>query len=37
MLVLDGAFFYALMAAEFQGMPTFRPDIDLAPMREENA
>jgi hypothetical protein len=35
MLLLDGAFLYALMVAEFQEIPTVRPDGGLAHMREK--
>ena len=35
MVVLDDAFLYALMAAEFQEIPTVRPDSGLAHMREK--
>ena len=34
MLVLGDASFYALMAVEFQEIPTIRPDSCLAHMRE---
>ena len=35
MLLLGDAFLYALMAAEFQEIPTVRPDSGLAHMREK--